>query len=167
MRHGRWKHRNGLFYVLLCTLVGVWGSVVYRFGDGGVEEVASTPVVAPADSVRAPALVRGSRLPVFEDEVRDPFARPAELFRADTGSVSGAVAAAGVLATVDHEPPFTLRGVVGSLALVQQPESVLVFAKAGESVAGARILDVQPDFVVTRIEERADTLWLSTAAHLH
>lgn len=154
------KQKRVLLAALVVACLGIWGYVLYQMGSGMDEEAALLPAsmtaLTPAERrVPVPAPARGHA--TYDSSFRDPFVRPAALFAEEPAEPSEE---SEPEEPVIIPPPVTLSGIVGETALLRHESGSAHIARAGEEVAGVRLLAVRRDHIVVRFEDHAHTLRL-------
>ena len=158
MKMGSVRTRAGLYAVLICALVGIWGYVfvLLQAGLATSEPSSAAPLAEAVEEVRA--VNRRVQQPGFAADFRDPFEWPPALVDpvgADTPVVQPSVPPP----EAGHRLPV-LQGVVGDAAMLEDVDAGVVFAAAGEVVGALRVVEVAVDHVVAEIEGQRHTLFL-------
>lgn len=153
------KPRGLLFYALFFACLGIWGYVLYQLAHGlsaaqdPFDDVSPTSV---AETPLAPAPPRPGPGTAYNNDFRDPFARPSALFTPIVTRVRRPAPSAA-----PEPPPLVLNGVVDKTALLRGEDGSVYVARVGEHAGGARLLKVERDHVVVRYGGRSHTLKLT------
>jgi len=160
---GSQAQKRILFLLLLCTCLGIWGYVLYQMAGSFQQDEAPSGIpldaASPALGTLASLAPHRSQVP-YDSSFRDPFARPAGLF-ALKPVVSGKPAEPLLEPKQPVLPPLKLSGIVGETALLQGEAGSVYIMRTGESIEGARILEVRHDHIVVRFQGRSHTLHLA------
>ena len=152
------KKRGFLFYSLLGAIVLIWGKVIYGIATGlPHEEIRTTNTLQPP--TQQPHNNKDGLPVTFDASTRDPFLVPDRLFRARRTSTKK-LESPSVSHAEPASPPLSLMGVVDETAMLQGPNDLVVFARAGDNVFDMTITSIAPDSVTTRFEGRDITLTL-------
>lgn len=150
--------RGAVFYLSACALAGIWGYVFFRVAAGLDEPPAAVAATTAVRPEPAAVSVRRVQQATYAADFRDPFAWPPELSADEPAEAVAALEAAPV---PPAGPAVSLAGVVGATAMLRARAGEVLFARAGETAAGVRVVAVHPDLVVTTFEGRTDTLRLT------
>ena len=161
MKTERQGRRGPLFYALLCAVIGIWSYVIVQVARslGGPDmTVAAAPAPAPTQPIAVPTAREEAA--VYIADFRDPFDSPLRQ-QAPPPTPEEPEAAPTQPQPPNRPPPLALSGVIGDTAMLLDADGTVHFVRPGETAAGVKLLQVQPDQALLRFEGRTFTLNLS------
>ncbi len=152
--------RRFLFYLLLVSVVGIWGRVIVSLQQQ--VEVDDDVILESwnSDKMPFPSTRMVSEAKSFSTDFRDPFEPPRLLFNIQVMSAKKKQPAKKKNKTVDF-PRLILHGITGATATLRDDKNEVYFVAQGEFVEGVEILKVEQDRVRVRYENQLVTLKLN------
>lgn len=137
------KHNKKLTFVLTLLVVGIWGTIVYRFVEAVSESDSGEVILSDQELSSRPA--KASERFIYKDDVRDPFQFRTPQPKQQAASKDTASKA------IWTEPPFKLVGIMQkervTTAVLQRDDGTTVFVRKGDTLSGLRILSIADDSV--------------------
>jgi hypothetical protein len=140
------KHNKKLTFFLALLVVGIWGTIVYRFVAAVSDSDSGEVILSGQES--SVHLAKASERFIYKDDVRDPFQfrPPPPKQRAASKDSS--------TKPIWTEPPFKLVGIMQkervTTAVLQRSDGATFFVQKGDTLAGLKILSVTDTLVQYR-----------------